>query len=125
MYQIRVGKERERKAYPLQKFVEYGIVTAGGSDSSVTPMDPLLGIHAAVNHPYPEHRVRIDQALRMFTINGAYSAFEEEKKGSIEPGKMGDLVILSDSPYQVHQEKIKDIQVEMTVKEGKIVYKNQ
>lgn len=122
VYQVRVGKERERKAYPLRNFVEQGIVVAGGSDSNVTPMDAVLGIHAAVNHPYPEHRVNVYQALRMFTIDGAYSAFEEGEKGSIEPGKIGDLAILSKSPYEVPPEKIKEIQVEMTVKDGRIVY---
>lgn len=125
VYQIRVGRERERKAYPLRKFVEHGIVVAGGSDSNVTPMDALLGIHSAVNHPYKEHRVSIYQALRMFTIDAAYSAFEEKKKGSIEPGKMGDLAILSENPYQVSPEKIKDIEIEMTVKEGEVVYRKQ
>ncbi len=122
VYQIRVGQGREQKAYPLQSFVGHGIVVAGGADSNVTPMDALLGIHAAVNHPYKEHRVSVFEALKMFTINGAYSAFEEGKKGSIEPGKMGDLVILSDSPYEVTPDRIKEIQVEMTVKEGKVVY---
>lgn len=122
VYQIRTGEKRERKAYPNRKFVEAGIVVAGGSDSNVTPIHALLGIHAAVNHPYPEHRVTVYQALRMFTIDGAYSAFEEKIKGSIERGKQGDLVILAQSPYEVKREKIKDILVEMTIKEGRIVY---
>lgn len=125
VYQIRTGEDRERRAYPNRKFVEAGIVVAGGSDSNVTPMDALLGIHAAVNHPYPEHRVTLTQALRMFTIDGAYSAFEEGKKGSIEEGKNGDLVILSQNPYEVPKTSIKDIRVEMTVKEGRIVYQKE
>ena len=125
VYRIRVGEERERKAYPLRSFVDHGIIVAGGSDSNVTPMDALLGIHAAVNHPYPEHRVNVKEALEMFTINGAYSAREEEKKGSLEPGKLGDFAILSENPYEVDSEKIKEIQVEMTVKEGRIVYQNE
>ncbi len=123
VYQIRTGVERERKAYPNKKFLDYGAVLAGGSDSNVTPIDSLLGIHAAVNHPYPEHRISVWQALRMFTIDGAFSAFEEKKKGTIEAGKLGDLVILSESPYRAAPEKIKDIPVLMTVKEGRIVYK--
>lgn len=125
VYQIRTGQERERKAYPNRKFVEAGICVAGGSDSNVTPMDPILGIHAAVNHPYPEHRVSVYEALRMFTIDGAYSAFEEKKKGSIEKGKMGDFTILSESPYKVPAEQIEEIAVEMTIKEGKIVYQKE
>lgn len=122
VYQIRTGEERERKAYPNRKFVEAGIVVAGGSDSNVTPMDALLGIHSAVNHPYPEHRVTVEEALKMFTINGAYAAFEEKEKGSLLPGKKGDFVILSENPLEVAGEHIKDIQVEMTIKEGNIVF---
>lgn len=123
VYQIRTGQERERKAYPNKKFLDCGAVLAGGSDSNVTPIDSMLGIHAAVNHPYPEHRISVWQALRMFTIDGAYSAFEEKRKGTIEVGKLGDLTILEKSPYNVSQDKIKDIPVVMTVKEGKVVYK--
>ena len=103
VYQIRTGPERERRAYPNKKFLDYGSILAGGSDSNVTPIDSLLGIHAAVNHPYPEHRISVYQALRMFTIDGAYSAFEEKKKGTIETGKLGDLTILSESPYKLHR----------------------
>lgn len=124
VYQIRTGVERERKAYPNRKFLDAGIVVAGGSDSNVTPMDALLGIHSAVNHPYPEHRVTVEEALRMFTIDGAYSAREEEVKGSLKVGKIGDLVVLSEDPYKVDKERIKDISVEMTIKEGNIIYCN-
>lgn len=122
VYQIRTGVERERKAYPNKKFLDHGILVAGGSDSNVTPMNSILGIHAAVNHPYPEHRVSVYQALRMFTIDGAYSAREENIKGSIEPGKHGDLTVLDASPYQVEPDKIQDIGVSMTVKDGRVVY---
>lgn len=125
MYQIRTGKERERRAYPNKTFLDYGIVVAGGSDSNVTPMDALLGIHAAVNHPYPEHRVSVEQALRMFTIDGAYAAHEEMKKGSLAPGKLGDVVVLSKNPYETELDEIKDIEVVSTIKEGNILYQKK
>ncbi len=124
VYQLRTGEARERRAYPNKKFLDYGVLLAGGSDSNVTPIDSLLGIHAAVNHPYPEHRISVYQALRMFTIDGAYSAFEEKKKGSLEVGKLGDLVILEKSPYKVPADTIKDIRVIRTVKEGKVVFED-
>ena len=122
VYRLRTGEERERKAYPNRKFLEHGLVVAGGSDSNVTPMDSLLGIHSAVNHPYPEHRVSVHQALRMFTIDAAYAAFEEKKKGSLEKGKEGDLTILEKDPYNVSPDSIRDIKVMMTVKDGNIIF---
>ncbi len=122
VYQIRTGEARERRAYPNRKFLDYGAVLAGGSDSNVTPIDALLGIHAAVNQPYPENRISVYEALRMFTIDGAFSAFEEDKKGSIEPGKLGDLTIIEKSPYAASPDAIKDIRILKTVKEGKLVY---
>lgn len=125
VYQIRTGKERERRAYPNKTFLDYGIVVAGGSDSNVTPMDALLGIHAAVNHPYPEHRVSVEQALRMFTIDGAYAAHEEMKKGSLAPGKLGDVVVLSKNPYETELDEMKDIEVVSTIKEGNILYQKK
>ena len=122
VYNERTGEARERRAYPMRRFLEAGIVLGGGSDSGVTPIDPVLGIHAAVNPPYEENSITARQALRMFTIDGAYTAFEEKEKGSIAAGKWGDLTILSDNPLAVDPRKIKDIAVEMTVKKGEIVY---
>ena len=82
------------------------------SDSPVTPYDPLAGIQAAVNHPNANERITLHEALKMFTQTAAWSAFEETEKGTIEPGKLADLVILSDDPFTVDATKIANIKVE-------------
>ena len=64
-------------------------------------------------------------AIRIFTINAAYAGFEEETKGSIEPGKLADLVVLNENPLSVSPEKIRDIQVEYTIVNGKIAYQRK
>ena len=99
-----------------------GMLVAGGSDSTVTPLGPLLGVHAAVNHSNPAERVSVQQALELYTINAARIAFEEGEKGSLEVGKLGDLVVLAADPFEVAPEKIKEIPVDMTVLGGQIVY---
>jgi predicted amidohydrolase YtcJ len=70
-------------------------------------------------------RISINQALRMFTYNGAYASFDENNKGSIEVGKLADLVILSGSLLETSPDKIKELTVDMTVIDGKIVYERQ
>jgi len=85
-------------------------------------MNPLGGISACVNHPLKEQRIDVYEAIEMFTINGAKIGFEEDEKGSIEAGKLADLVVLSDDPYRVPKEAIGDIKVEMTIVGGKVVY---
>jgi predicted amidohydrolase YtcJ len=64
----------------------------------------------------------VEEALKIYTINGAYASFEENTKGSIEPGKLADLVVLGADPTQIDPETIKDIPVEMTIVGGKTVY---
>jgi len=98
---------------------------AGGSDSPVTRVDPLYGIEAAANHPHVEERLPVIEAMKLFTINAARFAFEEEQKGSIEGGKAADLVILSEDPCAVAPEKIGKITIEMTLVDGRIVFKNE
>jgi predicted amidohydrolase YtcJ len=78
----------------------------------VTPYDPLAGIQAAVNHPSADERVTLYEAIEMFTATAAWSAFEEKEKGTIEAGKLADLVILRDDPFAVDAEKISDIKIE-------------
>ncbi len=120
MYEARLGN-RYKRTNRFNKMVQEGLCIAGGSDSDVTEMNPILGIHSAVNHPVEENRVDVLEAIKMFTCNGAYAGFEEEKKGSIQMGKKGDFVILDKDPFNIKKEEIKDIQVMGTIKEGNIL----
>jgi predicted amidohydrolase YtcJ len=85
-------------------------------------MNPLKGIQACILHPNIHQRITLYEALKLFTINGAHIGFEEHSKGSIEPGKLADFTVLSDSPYSVKPEAVGDIKVEMTIVGGKIVF---
>ena len=111
-----------RLTYPLRRILDAGITICGGSDCDVTPADPLLGIHAAVNHPVIEHRITLMEALRMYTINGAYGIFEEKVKGSLEPGKVADIVILDRDLTVVPPEEIKDVRVRAALRKGQLLY---
>ena len=103
------------------------MIIASGSDCPVEVPDVILGLHALVtrNGLVPEECISIREALKTYTINGAYAAFEEGVKGSIEVGKLADLVILDKNPLEVPKDKIKDIQVLETYIRGKIVYKKK
>ena len=118
-----LGKHRRNRMEPFQEILKRGGIISGGSDSPVTEINPLLGIHGAVNNPNPVRIVPLDEALRMFTVNGAWVGKEEHIKGTIEAEKLADFVVLDRDPYD-EPEHIKDFQVEMTVVEGQIVYKN-
>jgi len=119
----RLGPERARWTYPFQSLIKSGILVAGSSDAPAEPINPLLGIWAAVTREsFPKERISVEEALEAYTINAAYLSFEENVKGSIEMGKLADLTVLSHSPFKVQPEKIKDIRVEMTVVGGEIVY---
>lgn len=115
------GRQRADRAEPYARLCEQGMMVSGGSDSPVTEIDPLLGIHSAANHPHPARRVSVEDALRMFTVNGAWAAFEEGEKGTIEVGKLADLTVIDGDPF-AERGRIKDFSVEMTIRAGKVVY---
>ncbi|MGM0380009.1 MAG: amidohydrolase, partial [Bacillota bacterium] len=123
MYMNRLGKSRALKTNPFRQIFDQNIKVAGGSDSNVMPIDPLLGIHAAVNHPNPNSRINTFEALKMYTVNGAFSNFEEDMKGTLEKNKLADLVVLNKNPLKVSKDKLKDIEILYTFKNGKIIYK--
>jgi predicted amidohydrolase YtcJ len=122
-YYTTLGEERAWQADPVRTLMRPGLLVAGGSDSTVTPLGPLIGVHAAVNHSNPAERVSVRQALELYTINAARIAFEEDEKGSLAPAKLGDLVVLADDPFQVQPEAIRSIPIEMTVVGGEIVFR--
>ncbi len=91
----RVGEERARWVYPFKSLIHKRIMVAAGSDCPVEPIDPLLGMGAAVARTdSSEENVTAEEALRMYTLNAAYACFEEDRKGSIEAGKLADFTVL-------------------------------
>lgn len=117
-----LGKEAAERWTPLRGILDHGGLIAGGSDSPVTPMHPLAGIHASVNHPIEKHRITLYEAIRMFTADAAKIGFEENSKGKIEVGQLADFVILSANPFQTPINQISTIHVEKTIIGGKIMY---
>jgi hypothetical protein len=119
----RVGKDRARWVYPFKTLMREGIIVASGSDCPAEPVNPLLGIWAAVaRKSFAEESLTLEDALRTYTLNAAYASFDESKKGTVEVGKFADLTILSGDLDMVSPEKIKDVAVVMVLVDGKIVY---
>lgn len=121
MYASRLG-DGWRQTNRLRTILDAGLVIAGGSDTNVTPPDPLLGIHAAVNHPNPAQRITAREALRMMTLDAAYGAFNEKRHGSIAAGKDANFVVLDADPLTCAPERLKDIRVRETHFRGRRVY---
>ena len=129
----RIGHERARSSYAWKSMLNAGAVLAFGSDWPVAPLDPLLGIYAAVTRAtldgknpggwFPEQRLTVGEALRAYTLGAAYAAFEEKDKGTIAPGKLADVVVLSEDLFRIPPERIKDVHVEITLVGGRVVYK--
>ncbi|MBK7499198.1 MAG: amidohydrolase [Ignavibacteriales bacterium] len=128
----RIGPERIKYTYPFKSFLDAGVKMCFGTDWYVAPLNPLLGIYAAVTRRtldnknpdgwIPEQMISVEDAIKCYTINSAYASFEENIKGTIETGKLADLIILSDDILTIDPIKIKDVKVEMTMFDGKIIY---
>ena len=114
-----MGEERVRKLNPIRTFTENGIVVSFGSDAPCTSPDPVMWLDRAVNNPNKEEAVSIREALRMSTYNGAYVTFDEKERGSLEEGKMADMVILSKDPYAIPKDEILSIKVEQLILGGR------
>jgi predicted amidohydrolase YtcJ len=121
------GDERMGRGSPHREWLDAGLVVAAGSD--VVPFDPLLGMWSFVTRQTrasgvvgPDQRVSREEALRMYTLNGAYLTFEEELKGSLAPGKLADLVILEGDPLTCATDEIKALPVSTTVLGGSVTH---
>jgi predicted amidohydrolase YtcJ len=114
---------------PYRSYLDAGIRVAGGCDFDPGPFSPLMGMQGMVTRTGwngetwgANQRISVDEALRVYTWNGAYNSHEEQLKGSIAPGKLADFVVLSADPHKVSSDKIKDIQVVRTVVGGRTTY---
>ncbi|HEU4401526.1 MAG TPA: amidohydrolase, partial [Candidatus Polarisedimenticolia bacterium] len=124
------GAERVRWSYPGRSYLENGIVAGGGSDVSVTPISPWWGIWAGVTRRElisgevlaPEERLTVPQVLALYTRNGALIGREERIKGSLEPGKLADFIVVDRNVFGVPVDELKDVQVLQTFVGGRRVY---
>jgi predicted amidohydrolase YtcJ len=128
----RIGRERCRTTYAFRSLLDAGARLAFGSDWDVAPLSPIAGIDAAVTRRtidgknpggwFPEERITVEEAIRAYTRDAAFAAFEEKQKGTIAAGKLADFAILSADPFSVQPGEIVKIRVETTVVGGRAVF---
>ena len=129
--QKRIGG-RIKTTYAFRTLLDRGASLAFGTDWDVAPLNPLLGLYAAVTratldgkHPdgwVPEQKLSIEEAIEAYTLGSAYAEFEESNKGSISPGKYADLVLLNADILKIDPKLLPDVKVKMTMVGGKIVF---
>lgn len=128
----RIGPIRAKTTYAFRTFLDDGVRLAFGTDWTVAPLNPMLGLYAAVTratldgkHPngwVPEQKISIGEAIEAYTLGSAYAEFQEKEKGTVTPGKLADLVLISDNLLKIDPQAIRQAKVEMTMVGGKIVY---
>ena len=131
--EARIGHDRAKASYAWRSFLDHGVRLAFGTDWDVAPLNPMLGLYAAITRAtldgknqqgwIPEQKITLAEAIEAYTMGSAFAEFQEKQKGSITPGKLADMVILSDSIFEVRPEAIRDVKVESTIVGGKIVYR--
>ena len=126
VYVKALGKDRILRTYPWKSLIRSGAVLAFSSDWSVADLNPFLGIHAALTRgglPGTDNVIGLEEAIRGYTMNAAYASFEEGIKGSIEPGKLADFVVLSANLFEIPVDAIRQVEPLLTVVGGNEVYR--
>jgi predicted amidohydrolase YtcJ len=126
----RLGPKRaEEGAYVWQKLMQSGALVTNGTDTPVEDVDPIACFYASVSRKlkdgsvfFPDQRMSREEALRSYTVNNAFSAFEESSKGSLAPGKLADVTVLSKDILTIPEDEIPKAQVDYTIVGGKILY---
>jgi predicted amidohydrolase YtcJ len=131
----RLGHDRARYSYAWRSFLDHGVTLAFGTDWPVAPLNPMLGLYAAVTRAtlddknrdgwIPEEKITLPQAVEAYTMGSAFAEFQEREKGSITPGKLADMVTLSDNIFDLKPEAIRDVKVDTTIVGGKVVYRGR
>jgi predicted amidohydrolase YtcJ len=131
----RIGPNRAKGTYAFRSLLDAGATLAFGSDWFVAPMEPLMGIYAAVTRRtldgkrpqgwVPEQKITVAEAVRAYTMGSAYASGDEKLKGSIEAGKLADLVVLSDDIFKIDPIQIEKVKVVTTIFDGKVIYERK
>lgn len=131
----RLDEKRLKGTYAFRSLLDTGAVLAFGSDSPVAPLNPLFGVYGAVtrrtlddknpNGWIPEQKITVDEAVRAFTYGSAYGEFQEQWKGTLEIGKLADLIILSEDIFTIDPKRIGETKVLTTIVDGKVVFERK
>ena len=131
----RLGHDRARYSYAWRSFLDHGVTLAFGTDWPVAPLNPMLGLYAAVTRAtldgknpdgwIPEEKITLPEAVGAYTMGSAFAEFQEREKGSITPGKLADMVILSDNIFGLKPEAVRNVKVDTTILGGKVVYRGR
>jgi len=132
----RVGKERSKGAYIWRTLLDNGAKIAFGSDWSVEPLDPMRGLYSAVTRKniegdfpeggwFPEQRLTMEEAVKLFTSGSSYASFEEDIKGTLEPGKLADMVVLTKDLFTIPPREILTTEAAYTILGGRIVFEKK
>jgi predicted amidohydrolase YtcJ len=116
----KIGPDRVKWAYAFRALLDAGVTVTFGSDWTVAPLDPLLGVYAAVTR-----QVSVAEALRCYTANNAYAMDRENEIGRIAPGMLADIVVLSDDLFTIPPETIPNVKVDFTIFDGKTIYERR
>ena len=111
--------DRSTKLNPLRDFRNHGICLSAGSDGPCTDPDPIQWMYKACNHSNPAQALTIREALKMCTYNGYFTSFDETERGSLEKGKIADMVILSENPYHMEKSRLNELKAEELLLQGK------
>lgn len=128
----RIGHDRASRTYAFRTFLDHGVRLAFGTDWEVAPLNPMLGIYAAVtratldgknpNGWFPEQKLTVEEAVQAYTMGSAFAEFQEKEKGSITTGKLADMVLLSDDIFSIDPTQIRDVKVLKTIVGGKVIW---
>jgi len=127
----RIGHDRASRTYAFRTFLNHGVRLAVGTDWDVAPLDPMQTLYAATaratldgknpNGWFPEQKLTVQEAIEAYTLGSAYAEFQEHEKGSIAPGKLADMVLLSEYILKLDLVRIRDVKVVKTWVGGKLV----
>lgn len=130
--EARIGHDRASRTYAFRTFLNHGVHLAFGTDWDVAPLNPILTVYAAVTRAtldgknrggwFPEQKLTVAESVEAYTLGSAYAEFQEKEKGSIAPGKLADMVLLSDDIFSIDPTKIQDVKVLKTIVGGKVVW---
>ncbi len=124
-----LGEERPRYPNGLASFARHGIIAAASSDAPVVPIAPMIGLQTMVTRRdaddrpvWPDEAVSLDEALRVYTVNGAYASFEEGRKGVLAPGMLGDVTVFETDLFATPAAELGSVKIDYTIVDGTVAY---